>query len=350
MTVGRRSLRALLTVGLVTVSCTAGPPPSASPRPPALPGELLTVTATQDAPSLVRFRLSDGSAQILPAPIDPEAVNRATVAGAPDGSLFVTANSRGLEVYQLPAGASDAMALGPKLPVDAADEPLLAIGDRAALVADCDGVWVLPLPRADRWIPTGEGCWAAVAPDGASVVYSPDGRRVFERTLTGGGSPEALFDVRSLRPSLGDASSTPMLVGTPAWGPAGLAFLVRAGNQFAVFLRRPNGEMTEVLQEEYANVFRVPRVAWQPNGDLLAIADDVSPSGAVLRVFDPVAGELRAVTLAPVGFSGIEWAPDGASLAMLTGSGELVVVRPDGTMLVRRDTNWAGLLGWSDVG
>jgi hypothetical protein len=91
----------------------------------------------------------------------------------------------------------------------------------------------------------------------------------------------------------------------------------------------------------------VPRIAWQPSGGLLAIADDVSPSGAVLRVFDPSAGKLTAISLAPVGFAGTAWAPDGTSVALVTGAGELVVVDLEGGWLLQRETDWRGVLGWS---
>ena len=89
----------------------------------------------------------------------------------------------------------------------------------------------------------------------------------------------------------------------------------------------------------------MPHVAWQPGGGLLAIADDVSPSGAVLRLFDPAPGKLSAIALATVGFAGTAWAPDGASVALVTGAGELVVVDLEGTWLLQRETEWRGVLG-----
>lgn len=343
-----------LGVSLVTavcLSCTTEPPAPTQPSPEPPVGELLTVTGTQYGSSLIRYRFSDGSAETFPAPIDPEAVNRATVTGAttPDGSLFLAVNGDVAQVYRLVAGSQDPVALGPPLPVHQ-KEPMLAIDDAAAVVADCDAVHVLAMPDARRWTTVGPGCWAAASPDGGAFVTSPDGRTVLQRSATSRGPDDLLFDVRDLVPSLGRVGGRPKLVGTPTWSPTGLAFLVRAGDQLAVFVRNAAGEMIEVLQEQYANVYRVPHLAWQPNGSMLAISDDVSPSGAVLRVFDATTGELRAVSLAPVGFVGTAWAPDGSSIALLTGGEKLVVVHLDGTWLLRRDTDWKALLGWSVAG
>jgi hypothetical protein len=261
--------------------------------------------------------------------------------------MFMTADAKATHVYRLDAGTSVAAPVGPPLPVTAGDEPLLSIGSHAAVVSDRRGVWILPLPGASRWLLAGTGTWAAVDATGLTVVYSSDGRHALVRKVHGDAGPKPLFDTAGLRRSLGPGATQPRLVGSPAWGPAGLAFLVRAGDQLAVFIRDAGGRIDKVLQETYANQFRVPHVVWQPSGTLLAIADDVSPSGAVLRIFDPAASTLRAVSLAPLGFAGTAWAPDGRSIALLTGSGELVVVNLAGGWLLQRETDWRGLLAWS---
>jgi hypothetical protein len=341
----RRAWRFLSAIGLLAVSCTADHP-SPTPSHHPLPGALMSVTVGRDGTSLVRYRLADGAAETSGAPIDAEAVNRATVTGVgtEDGQFILTSNADGTQVLHAGAGDDVPAPVGPRLSVAARVDPMLAIGSRGALVSDCRTVWMLPLPSARRWIATGNGCWAALAPDASTVVSSADGRRVIERP-TSGGPPAFVFDVRSLRRSLG-TTTTPRLIGAPAWSGAGLAFMVRAGDQFALFVRDAGGEVSKVLQEIYANEFRVPRIAWDPDGRLLAIADDVSPSGAVLRVFDPAADGVRALMLSPVGFAGIAWAPGSDSVAALTGTGQLVVVDLEGRWLLRRDTDWDGLLGW----
>jgi hypothetical protein len=349
MTGGHRALRFLSVVGLFVVSCTADRP---APEPPSAPlqGSLLSVTVGRQGTSMVRYRLADGTAATVRAPIDPEAVNRQTVVGAAtdEGELVLSAGGAGTQLLRANVGGAFAGPVGPILPVVARVDPLLAIGTQGALVTDCRTVWMLPLPGARRWIGSGDGCWAALASDGSAVVSSPDGRRVIERPIASGTS-ETLFDVRDLRRSLA-TTATPVLIGTPAWSDAGLAFMVRAGDQFALFVRDADGRVTKVLQERYANEFRVPRIAWDPAGRLLAIADDVSPSGAVLRLFDPAAGRVRALMLSPIAFAGIAWSPDGASIAALTGTGQLIVLDLEGRWLLRRDTDWDALLGWGDAG
>jgi hypothetical protein len=345
MKAGHRAWRFLSVVGLLAVSCTADhsvPAPSEA----QLPGALLSITAGRQGTSLVRYHLADGAADTVSAPIDPEAVNRGTVTGAgvTGGQLVLSANGAATQLYRASVGEASATPVGPDLPVEARVDPLLAIGAGGALVSDCRTVWVLPFPAARRWSAAGDGCWAALAPDGRTLVSSPDGRRVVERT-TVGGAARSVFDVRDLRRSLA-TTAEPALIGTPAWGAAGLAFMVRAGDQFGLFVRDADGAMTKVLQERYANTFRVPRLAWDPAGRLLAIADDVSPSGAVLRLFDPAAGTLHALMLSPIGFAGIAWAPGGGSIAALTGTGQLIVLDLTGRWLLRRDTDWDRLLGW----
>ena len=342
----RAILRQACLIGLLVTSCTIAAPPPPAPAPPSLPGELLSVTSDQTATSLVRYRPADASSATIGSPIDPEAVNRSTVAGVStaEGSLFVAANTRSLQAYALPAGATQVEELGPALAVRAEQGPSVQISEFGATVATCDDVRVLPLPAADRWRSLGPGCWAALDPAGASVAVSPDGREVVRRPLEGG-RDRPLFELSDLAAPLG-TDVPARLIGVPSWGPQGLAFFVRAADQLGVFVREDSGTLVEVLQERYTNVYRVPRLAWQPGGTVLAISDDVGPNPAVLRVFDMATGDLRALSMFPVGYAGMQWAPDGTSLAVLTGTGVLLVVDLHGAWLLHRETAWRELLGW----
>src|SRR5947207_8770417 len=120
---------------LVALSCTGSPTPAPAPSRPAVAGDLLTVASTKASVSLIRFGLADGSASTMPAPIDTEAVNRSTVVAASvgDAVMFMTAGAKNTLVYRLVGGASVATPVGPPLPVAAGDEPLLSIGDHAAV-------------------------------------------------------------------------------------------------------------------------------------------------------------------------------------------------------------------------
>jgi hypothetical protein len=334
-------------VGVLSVSCTTATPPAPSHAPAALPGTMLAVTSDQTASSIVRYGPADATSANLDSPIDPEAVNRSTIAGVATstGSLFVVANSRALQAFELPAGAAAAEPLGPSLRVRSDQEPTVQISEAGAVVATCREISVLPLPAADRWRSVGPGCWGALDPSGSRVAVGSAGGHVLLHTFDTGRTPSLLFDLSDLSGTL-DTDAPVELVGAPAWGPEGIAFFVRAGDQLGVFVRTDAGDMVEVLQERYTNVYRVPRLAWQPDGTMLAISDDVGPNPAVLRVFDMATGDLRALSMFPVGYSGIQWAPDGASIAVLTGTGALIVVDLNGTWLLRRETDWKQLLGW----
>jgi hypothetical protein len=341
----RATARLFCLIGVLVTSCTTAAPPAPSHAPSPLPGELLSVTSDQTASSLVRYRPADASSATIDSPIDPEAVNRSTVAGAStaDGSLFVAVNTRTLQAYALPAGATQVEELGPALGVRAEQEPSVQISEVGVLVATCDDVWFLPLPAGDGWSSLGPGCWAALDPGGTSVAIAPDGRRVLE--VSRDGPAETLFELSDLAAALG-TDVPAQLIGVPSWGPQGLAFFVRAGDQLGVFVREDSGTLVEVLQERYTNVYRVPRLAWQPGGTMLAISDDVGPNPAVLRVFDMATGDLRALSMFPVGYAGMQWAPDGTSLAVLTGTGVLLAVDLDGAWLLHRQTDWRELLAW----
>jgi hypothetical protein len=343
----RAIARLVCLIGVLAASCTSTTAPPPAHAPPPLPGELLSVTSDQTASSLVRYRPADASSATIESPIDPEAVNRSAIAGVatPDGSLFVSANSRALHAYSLPAGTDQVEELGPSLDVPAKEEPTVQISEAGAVVATCDDAFVLPLPAADTWRSVGASCWAALDPTGSRVAVESGGH-VLVHGLEGGGTPSLLFDLSDLGAPLGTHAQVRM-IGTASWGPQGLAFFVKAGDQLGVFVRTDAGDMVEVLQERYTNVYRVPRLAWQPGGTILAISDDVGPNPAVLRVFDMSTGDLRALSLFPVGYAGIQWAPDGTSLAVLTGTGTLLVVNMDGTWLLRRETDWRELIGWS---
>jgi hypothetical protein len=342
----RAIARLVCLVGMLAASCTATAPPPA-PRPPAqLLGQLLSVTTDQTASSLVRYRPADASSQTIDSPIDPEAVNRSTIAGiaAADGALFVAANSKALQAYSLPVGADEVQEIGPSLDVRSEQDPSVQISPAGALVATCKDVRVLPLPAADRWISAGAGCWAALDPEGVDVAVEAGGGLVVQRPLDGG-PDRPLFALSDLTTPLGTRAA-PRLVGVPSWGPQGLAFFVRAADQLGVFVLDGSGTLVKVLQERYTNVYRVPRLAWQPNGTALAISDDVGPFSAVLRTFDMQTRELHALSMFSVGYSGMQWAPDGTSIAVLTGTSVLLVVDLGGDWLLRRETDWNALIGW----
>jgi hypothetical protein len=341
-------LSAVATVAVFAGSCTTTPPlvrPTTHAAP--LTGTILAVGG--ESRSIVRYALPSEAATMIDSPIGDEAANRGTfegMSGSGGSAAFVAVNGSSAGTWVVPPDGSGPASVDEPLRVDTPREPVIAIGDARAAVATCTGVWTTPLRRAAGWMRVGKGCWVAVGP-GGQVAFSPDGDAVVS-LRPGRELPRKLFRLNELRGELGTGSATPVLVGNAAWNAHdGMAFSIRAGDQLGVFVRTPNGETVRALQEPYSNTFRAPRVAWRPGGGLLAIADDVGPGGSVLRVFEPSTGALRAAALDPLGFSGMEWSPDGRAIAILTGSSALLVVDPNGEWISRVKTDWKGLLAWT---
>jgi hypothetical protein len=341
----RAAVPFLIAFALVA-SCTSHPGSLPATPSPVVPGQLLSVASGPEGMSLIAYELQDGAASTLGAPIRTETAARLQVTGVgtADGWLFMSPSGRSTQTYELHHGGSTVSKLGPPLETRG-DRVELSISAGAAVVADCHEVWVLTLPAAGHWSPAGSGCWGALSPDGRSVASSPDGHTIVTASPTGGRA-HAVFDAHDLAGTL-HAPQLPRIVGSPVWGDPGLAFLVRAGDQLAVFVREPDGSTVRAYQEEIAPTAPMPHLAWQPSGGLLAIADDAAPSGAVLRLFDPVSRTLTALTFAPGGFAATTWAPDGSSIAVLTQPGQLVIMALDGGWLLRRDVDWNNVLGWS---
>jgi WD40 repeat protein len=198
-------------------------------------------------------------------------------------------------------------------------------------------------PRA--WEPVATGCWAGLSPDGSSLVYSPDGAEIDTLRLPDG-RPTKVLDTSRLRGIFPPGFPTPTLVGPPAWSENGLAFTIRSGGEVAIVVRRPSGNFVPVFREPLISTSQLPRISWQPGGHLLAIADDMGPSGGVLRLWDPESDHLRAIGLDLLGFSEPQWSPDGSSLASLTSAKSLIVFDPGGAWRLRVETTWEDLLAW----
>jgi hypothetical protein len=346
-----RSILPLIVSSVLVAGCT-GVPQSAvqTPAPPELTGSIRSFVATTDASSIATLDLPNGEVATDKAPIPVEAVNLGSIAAWTDGEAawLVAAGPSDVQTYEARPG-QPARPVGPKLPVLKTSAPQLAIGSEGAVVATCAGVFVRRFTTTGGWARAGRGCWAALSDDGRSMAYSPDGRHLVLRSFDApnAGATTTVDLERALRPLLQGAASNLELVGTPAWGEAGLAFVCRAAGQIAIFVRDPSGTIVKVLQEADANPFREPRLAWQPNGTSLAISDDVGPAGAILRIYDASDGSLRAVGSDVIGFAGLLWSPDGDALAILTSASALIVLTADGTWLLRRETDWKRLISWT---
>jgi catechol 2,3-dioxygenase-like lactoylglutathione lyase family enzyme len=293
--------------------------------------------------------LASGAAGSVRSSIPAELVNFGAVAATRDAEWFVGAERHEAHVYHV-AGDGSLKVVSPGLPLHGSTEPTVAIAPGAAAVATCRGVFGLAFPSSTRWARLGSGCWVALSDDGRSLAYSPDGHRLVIRPFVGAHATSSIDLNTELAPLLGFRDPNLELVGQPAWGPQGLAFALQTKDQIAVVVRDPSGRMIEVLQENLANRFGEPLLAWQPNGTILAIGDDVGHAGPILRLFDTADRSHGAIGSDVIGFAGLAWSPSGDALSVLTAGSALIVMTPDGTWLLRRETDWRRLLSWSGEG
>jgi hypothetical protein len=325
-------------------ACTSAPPAApARPSPPSVVGSILALTRDLGSPGLVRLTLERQSV----SPVGPMWRNppAAAAATAADGAVTIVAVARnGVAAASSVAPGSPPHRIGPAIRTapDAAEVSVAATSSRV-LVADCERVRVLDATSPAGWTDVGGGCWATLSPDGSRAAYSPDGRRILEAPAAGG-RPRSLVAVGDL-PDLGGRRA-PQLFGVPAWGSAGLAFSVTAGDQAGLFLRRSDGSVDLIVRERLLKTVRPPVLAWQPGGELLAVMDDLG-TGGTLRLFDPRSGAERVIGLDALGFDGLVWSPDGTSVATMTSSGALLVVGTDERWRARVDTTWNRILAWT---
>jgi hypothetical protein len=325
------------------VACTGAPEPAGSPPPPPAPppGSIVAFTQDVQTPPLVAFDVRGSTVRPLGDAARDPAASAAVLEG--DDLLAIVVSSAGRASIVRVGGSTAPAAVGPELEGSReASYRSVSIAGDLALVADCSNVSILDTAAPNSWRSVGRGCWAALAPDGDGLVYSPNGRTVV-RTGPGGAPTRVLFDVEKAI-DLG-TDQPPVLFGAPAWGEAGIAFTAIAGDQAGVFLRRPDGEIVQLLQEKLLKTARPPILVWRPGGAVLAMMDDLG-TGGVLRTFDPIGGVSRVVALDALAFDGLVWSSDGASLATLTSAGAVLVVGTDDVWRTRVETTWNAILGW----
>ena len=340
---------ACLATALTLAACTGSTDERLPHTVSRVGGTILAIGESGGAP-VVGFRLpAETVSPVASLGMIPSATYTVTHAAAarPEGGIDLLAAGRHgiVGAYRVGPDGS-ASRSGPTLRIGT-PEPYasLDVSNGVAAVADCNAIRTLSLSGPDGWTTVGTGCWAALSPDGRSLVYSSDGSTITERLLPDG-TPHDLLGARELSSAFPGRSPAPSLLGPPAWGTGGLAFTVRSGSNVAVLVREPSGHLETVLHEEYLNTSQLPRMAWQPKGSLLAIADGMGPEGGVLRVFDPTTHELRAIGLDLIGFSEPVWSPDGRSLATMTSAKALIVFDAVGDWRLRVETRWRELLAW----
>jgi hypothetical protein len=185
---------------------------------------------------------------------------------------------------------------------------------------------IIDVAAGSTWRTVAPSCVAALSPDGRSVAYSPDGRRILEVALSGGKPSEAFDLARALGTRHPSARIREI-----AWGPQGLGMVAAAGDFSSVVVHTEAGDHVAEIPGTPAFL---GNLRWQPNGSLLAFVsisqNVVTTQGSVLRAMDAASGQLRVLAADARGLAGTTWSPDGTLLATLGSRGAWLFVTPQG--------------------
>ena len=118
----------------------------------------------------------------------------------------------------------------------------------------------------------------------------------------------------------------------PAWSPDEryMAYLRLGQNGFELRLTYPDGSHRETL----GSTFQATYPAWSPDGQEIALA-----VGGTVKIIRVQGGDERTLDIDAGEIVYVEWSPDGTRLALVNASGQLYVVRADGTALTLAATN-----------
>ena len=196
------------------------------------------------------------------------------------------------------------------------------------LAATCDhGRGDVQIVRTGEaaWRHVAEACTATLSPDGNEVAFAQDGHTV-QSVPIAGGEPATLFDLADVD-ALGPAGLAGAKAGEMAWGPGGLAMVLRRGDRFGVLVHTPDGDRFGAIPGAPAFV---GLLRWQPDGTLVTMQTFFQGQGSVLRAMDARDGRITVLATDPRGLGGTVWSPDGSLLASLDSRGAWVFVDRNG--------------------
>ncbi len=325
----RRPAALALAFALVLASCTGeGAPPEVvgAPTDPRVSGTLLVRSGFGGTFQLVE--LPDGDVTPLQMPQFFR-----TIAGFfdDDGSVIALLQlPDGVRLYRLSAD-DPPVALGP--PLRGGDT--MSHAGRSVLVAACGTPpfeQVLDLDAPATWREVDAGCGAALSPDAASMVWSPDGTTLVQAPVDGSSPPVEVGDVADLSIPRGyerDPGFAPPI----AWSDRGRATaLTTLDGWQGVAIDDPPRAVP--LGDRGAGPLQV-YLDWQPGGSLLAVGSSTTLGGTV-RVLDD--GRSRVIALFGEPATGTVWSPDG-SVVLAASNGAWAVVTPEG------DWIWSRIVG-----
>jgi hypothetical protein len=329
-TIGLRPYRLLVAIAVVgLVACTTGSRETGAPRAPSvdrrISGTLLVFIGFQSGLATIGLPGDDPRPLMLPE----QGAFARDAFFLPDGSVLglLQLDFDRIRAFVL-SGEQPPVALGPPL---RGEFTFSLSGDRL-LAARCvprPGAFVLDLTAPSAgWRETPGSCGATLSPEGDALVWSPDGRVLLEAAVEGGDDAESVLDVAELSnmpPGMDEGVS---IIGTPGWGPQGIAIPLGTNERQAAAAVTPDGEEhVTALGNRGAGLGAA--LAWQPGGELLA-SGAWSNLEAAVRLSSRE--ETRVAAIHPDPIAGLVWSPDGEVLLAASNT-RWTFIASDGTWL-----------------
>ena len=351
-----RSGRVLLVLGLLIASSCTGREADRSEPPepsidPGLRGKILVAGGFNPGAPWGGLRVVDVATEVESQIQIPSA--HVILAGAfrSDGSIIgMVEDGRGrVRAYGVSV-EEPARPLSPPIPPGVSEFSFeFSVDGNILLAADCDGGergYTLDLERPFAWRRVTAPCLATLSPDGRMIAGSPDGRTIVTSPADRRGPAEPMVDLTDLEGLPPGVAEDPEIVGTLAWGEAGLAAVVAGGSRLAVVTVGPDGSVAIVGIGDSSAGFRTS-LAWEPADAGIAVASETHTE-SVVRSLDPASGGGSVLGLSDEPISNLVWSPSGDALLVATVF-SWVYVDPTGEWLRKVPVNRSRgtPVGWS---
>ena len=346
---GRHLARVLLLLALMLagVACTQGE--SQDPRKetePALEleGRMLTTGGVRDPLMQIHDLDTDTTERYL-LPGNPQVVDAFWNESFESAYVLTEGLQTGL-FYEIDHDGR-VRRLGEALPGYATTADL---GNTTLLATVCrrksSSVLVMDVEGGQRWDEVASGCIGALSPDGREVVFSPDGRTLWTIAASGQGEAREIADLENLV-GVQPVDVPEARAESVDWGDGGIALDVSIGDRRLVVLVGEDGSLEAIAGDPGVDQLAL---AWQPDGDQLAVATFSSAfndAEAVIRIVDTDRGEAEVVALDPSRFFNMTWSPDSTYLVATTSQGRWLFVDAEGDWMASEHVITAGAIDWA---